>query len=120
MASKTQIKLQALTKALIKAKMAMAAADVGDSNDGGTCNFDSPRFTVPKIPAQRVMKAAEDAGVLVFCLTGKSPKTYQVGVPYGQANRRTLCAKAGTDALVAEKLGDIIPGCEVYTYYHMD
>lgn len=104
-------KYEALTEALIKA-VEIAKLYEG-TEDGGTCNFDSPAITYKGMRKSLVMEAIKKAGLRSF--EWKCVENYLVicGGCCGQGNRRTRMAEAMTESLKAS-------GYEVMTYYQMD
>ena len=106
--------IAALKRAQVK------ATEVGLlSDDGGTCNFDSPVLFLPKGTRETTMdKIGLCAGVSfmkweskVFAACGYSAWLIFGDFMSGQGNRRSRIAEAFTDSLKAD-------GFESDTYYH--
>jgi hypothetical protein len=76
---------------------AALAADPGEGQDGGTCNFDCPAIQLPGIPAKFVEECASEAGIRAADFKWFSGKRwFWILLPTrGQANRRTIMAEAG-------------------------
>ena len=85
-----------------------------DSEDGGTCNFDSPALYLPRWNAEQIKQAAAAAGVGAFKWESFGPVKW-VFCPRsgGQGNRRTRCAEHMAAGLQAA-------GYDVTMYYQMD
>lgn len=97
MTKKTEALIQSLAECFKAAKSAaLAKADIPD---GGTCNFDTPTFTIPRVRAETIRKAANIAGVSV----NRSSRGiwFLNGFLDGQAARRTVMAEAAEKALEA-------------------
>jgi cell division GTPase FtsZ len=107
-------KYKALTAALEKAKE--AALKYADTEDGGTCNFDSPTIDyramhMKKSKAEEAIKAAD---LRCFDWNGYGGIRLVVcGLGYGQGNRKTRMAEAAHESLKAD-------GIECGMYYQMD
>ena len=104
--------IAALKRAQVKAKEAGLLSD-----DGGTCNFDSPVLYMPKGTREATMKKIGGAaGVRFFKLyntAGGAWWTVHGDFISGQANRRTASAEAFAASLKAD-------GFESDTYYQID
>lgn len=112
--TKTQKKISDLTAALIKAKE--AGALYTDIDDGGTCNFDSPKVYLPRWKQADVETACEAAGLRCFDYKFYGSKAYVIcGGPLtsGQGNRRSKIAEVMCDSLKAS-------GYDAHMYYQMD
>jgi len=85
------------------------------TDDGGTCNFDSPVLELPRWDADKVIQAAEEAGSSTFKWTAGSTVLGWVFNPRssGQGNRRTRRAEAISKALATK-------GYSASMYYQMD
>ena len=85
------------------------------TEDGGTCNFDSPVLELPRWNADKVEQAANEAGSSAFKWTAGSTVLGWVFNPNsgGQGNRRTRRAEAISKALAAK-------GYSAGMYYQMD
>ena len=84
--------------------------------DGGTCNFDSPKIYLPRWRQTEVEAACEKAGLRCFDHKFYGPKAYVIcGGPLssGQGNRRTSVAEAMYKSLKAD-------GYDAHMYYQMD
>ena len=111
---KTTDKYTLLTQALEKAKK--TAQKYINTEDGGTCNFDSPAIDyremhMSKAKAEEAIKAAG-----LGCFEWKLwSKTYLVicGIGTGQGNRNTRMAEAACESLKAS-------GIAATMYYQMD
>lgn len=114
--------LKVLTEGFKLAKAAAQAADPGDGleNDGGTCNFDSPAFNIPRINTTVLEQAAADSGCRVNDFTWFGKRYYWLGVDTkGQANRRTRMAEAAYRVL-KDYLSATMPQAHVAFYQQMD
>ena len=114
-------KYQALISLFKKAKEAAIASDPGDTNDGGTCNLDSPAFSVPQMRTETIKEIAFKAGLNVCEFSHRGKRAFWLGVPlHGQGNRRAKMARAAGNVL--RDFGDAgsIPGFRGWTYYAMD
>lgn len=112
--TKTEMKIAALTAALIKAKE--AGTKYTDIDDGGTCNFDSPKIYLPRWRQKDVEKACENAGLRCFVYTLWGSKAYVIcGGPLssGQGDRRSKIAEVMYESLKAD-------GYDAGMYYQMD
>lgn len=111
---KNDPKYTALTAALEQAKE--AAQKYATSEDGGTCNFDSPAIDYRKMHMSKAgaQKAIEDAGLRSFeWKSWGGIRLVICGIGKGQGNRNTRMAEAAEKSLKAS-------GIEVYMYYQMD
>lgn len=91
-----------LTAALGKA--AEAARPLGDTDDGGTCNFDSLELSLPRYNAKNTIEAIAAAGLRGFRTTQFGTTVYLIHPPVSrQGNARTRQAEAMRD--VMKKLG---------------
>ena len=86
-----------------------------DTEDGGTCNFDSPVLHLDRWSKEKVKQAAREAGGSAWQWTWGSRVMGWVVSPRssGQANRRTRRAEAIAKAMEAK-------GYSVGMYYQMD
>ena len=112
--TKTQQKIAALTAALIKAKE--AGALYTDIDDGGTCNFDSPKLYLKGWRRADVEAAFAAADLRSFVYELWGTKAYVVcGGPLqsGRGDRRTKVAEVMCASLKAD-------GYEAGMYYQMD
>ena len=84
------------------------------TDDGGTCNFDSPTLYLPRWNRKKVEAAAKTAGVGCFMWSSFSKRCYVFSVPgVGQGYTRTNAAEAMKDFLKSR-------GYEAGMYYQMD
>jgi len=91
-----------------------AALALADTEDGGTCNLDTPVVFLPHVPKARVEAAAALAGICVHHDTWLGRACWFVYTPLnGQANRRNRMAEAATKALKDA-------GLNATTYLQMD
>jgi len=90
-----------LVNALKAAEKAALEADPGPGleNDGGTCNMDSPMIYLPGVRAAKITAAAKEAGIEVDRLHGRAGEWFVRTTTNGQANRRTLMARAACKAI---------------------
>ena len=96
MTTTTKIDRQTIVHAFREAAAAALAADPGQEQDGGTCNFDSPAIRLPRVREKFLRECAAEAGISVnpFDWFG-GKRWYWVNVPmHGQGNRRTRMAEA--------------------------
>jgi len=97
--------------------LAAYAETVGEeeTEDGGTCNFDSPVLHLPKWNADKVKQAVEEAGGHAFKWTERGRLFGWVISPNssGQGNRRSRRAEAISEALKKR-------GYDTGMYYQMD
>lgn len=110
----TDKKYTDLTNALIKAKN--YAQNFIDTEDGGTCNFDSPAIDyramhMSKAKAAEAIKAAGLRCVEWKCF--RSPYLVICGIGAGQGNRNTRMAEAAHESLKSS-------GISATMYYQMD
>ena len=104
-------KYEALT--LILKKAVKHAEKYADTEDGGTCNFDSPALAYQGYKKSLVIKAIEHAGLHCFEWGYGTKRLVICGGCHGQGNRRTRMAEAMTEILKAS-------GYDCITYYQMD
>jgi hypothetical protein len=105
-------KYEQLTNALLKA--VEAAKRYANTEDGGTCNFDSPAISYRGMKKSLVEKAIEAAGLRSYEWKLFGEKMLVIcGGCYGQGNCRTRMAEAMTGSLKAS-------GYAAMTYYQMD
>lgn len=105
-------KYQALTDAL---KLAIDAAKVyANTEDGGTCNFDSPAidYRAMHMTKSNAEKAIRAAGLRCFPWN-RLCMLVVCGIGYGQGNRNTRMAEAAEKSLKAS-------GVATMMYYQMD
>lgn len=99
-----------------QAEEAALAADPGD--DGGTCNLDTPAFTIERVRAATINKAAAMAGVQCTDFRWWSGRWFWLHVTLlGQGNRRATMSTAAQRVLDAV---DDIPGWHACQYCQMD
>jgi hypothetical protein len=104
-----------------QAKWAAVAADPGEENDGGTCNFDTPCFAVPEQDVHAVGLAAGRAGLTVTPVDRFAGVNYWLMVPLrGQAHRRTRMMEAAQDVLNKAAESGAFPGFRAFGWYQMD
>lgn len=111
--------MKVLTYIFRAAREAAEAADPID--DGGTCNFDSPAFKIPRVNTAMLEQAAADAGCTVSDFSwfgGKRWHWLGCGLK-GQGNRRTVMMEAATKRLKELALTEF-PIMHVSGYYQMD
>lgn len=116
-----------LRRALMRA-WHKALAAIGDGDDGGTCNFDSPAvdFRACGLTEQAAIRVIEQAGLRCYDWKPfrgyrdadgrlvRAPKFLVIcGFQHGQANLRTTMAEAFCHSMNAD-------GCECRMYYQMD
>jgi len=101
-----------LTKDLKEAKASAIALGLTDSEDGGTCNFDTPVLIVKGARLDFLKKAAANAGVNISRWESGYYHIYGDFL-WGQGNLRTRMAEA-----FAKSLSD--NGWKAYVYYAMD
>lgn len=106
-------KVQKLVEALKRTNEAALAE--ANTNDSGTCNFDTPLICLKGWKSSDIKEASESAGIEIGEQLSGWHKGYRfVSVKlYGQANRRTLMAEAAKRSLVAD-------GYDASMYYQMD
>lgn len=108
-----------LALALKAAKDFALAADLKNSEDGGTCNFDSPAFRVERARESTIEAAAKKAGVDVSSFQWYGKRWYWItGICEGQANRRSRMATAAANAL--KSFEGQIKGFHASCYYAID
>ncbi len=88
-----------LAKALKRAKK--EAMKYIDSEDGGSCNFDSATVRLYGWKEADVKKACEMAGVDCYKFEGRYYRPWHIGYTSGQGNRRSRMAEAFSDSLKA-------------------
>lgn len=91
------------------------AMKLAETEDGGTCNLDSPVIKLPHWKDEDIAKAAELAGVSISDKLSGLWNGYRfVGTSTrGQAARRTAMAEAAKRSLQSD-------GYDVHMYYAMD
>lgn len=102
-----------------RAAAAAEAADPGEP-DGGTCNMDTPAFTIDRVRSSTIEAAAEAAGVPVteFKWFG-GKRWWWLRVPLrGQGNRRTTMMEAAQRVL--DEAAKSVPGMRACGYCQMD
>lgn len=111
--AKTSDKVINLVEALKKANE--AALTVSDTDDGGSCNFDSPVIRLPRWKDYEIKQAIELSGVDISDQLSGWWKGYRFvsTTMHGQAYRRTKMAEAAKKSLAAD-------GYDVSMYYQMD
>ena len=109
---RTSADLKELNNALLNAVTAAAMLD--ETEDGGTCNFDSVILKI-KIPAQFVPQTWVELDKMLVRDYGKMWRgCYMVDIPLsGQANRRTRMAEAA-----CKELNNA--GYNAFLYYQCD
>ena len=101
-----------LTTDLATAKTATIRAIIGDNDDGGTCNFDTPVLLVKGARLDKLEKAAAKAGVRISKWDSGYYHIYGDFLR-GIGNMRTKCAET-----FAKSLKD--NGWDTFVYYAMD
>lgn len=82
----------------LKAAMAAAIAAVGDSDDGGACNFDACAISLPRWNGALIERAAKEAGTGCFSWQSYGGRRWVFSPPHvGQARRNEIAAEAMTD-----------------------
>lgn len=78
-----------------------AAEAITNTEDGGTCNFDSPAFRIERVPNKLIQEAAALAGVSCDDFTWFRTRWYWVHGSFlkGQGNWRSRTSVAATKAL---------------------
>lgn len=107
-------KIGELTEALKRA--VLAAKVYADSEDGGACNFDAPKISLPGWSEKSVMAACKAAGLSMFphrWCSGAQKGYVICGGTSGQGNRRSRMA----EAMAVSLSGD---GYDCLTYEEMD
>lgn len=109
----TNDKVIKLSEALIRANE--AALLLSETNDGGTCNFDSPVIRLLKWKDYEIKQACELAGIEIGDKLSGFWRNYRFvsTAMHGQANCRTRMAEAAKKSLEAD-------GYDVAMYYQMD
>lgn len=103
-----------LTKALVKAKQAAQA--YANTEDGGTCNFDSPAIDYQEMHMSnaKAKEAIKAAGLQCFEWNSWAGKRLVIcGIGAGQGNCRSRMAEAACESLKAD-------GIAATMYYQMD
>lgn len=101
-----------LTLDLIRA--ANSAKPFADTEDGGTCNFDSMTLSLPRWKREKVKDAVSRAGLRCWAHSAWGAIEYVISVPVArQANARTRQAEA-MRASMKER------GYDAGMYYQMD
>lgn len=103
-----------LTNALIKAKE--AAQVYANTEDGGTCNFDSPVIDYREMHMSKAKAAEAIKAAGLRCFEWKSWGGIRLvicGIGYGQGNRNTRMAEAAYESLKNS-------GISASMYYQMD
>ena len=95
--------------ALLVAKV--KAFDLIETEDNGTCNFDSPTLVLPKEWSDKDIKEAFSGTGLQYYREGRTIEIYNA--TNGQGFRRTIMAEAFRDSLIAS-------GYVSHVYYQMD
>lgn len=109
-------KYEALKKALLRAQAQAQAAK--QSDDGGTCNFDSPTIDYRAMGMQKAkaIETIKSVGLSCFVWTGYYGKVLGLvvcGMTAGQGNCRSAMAEAFHKALIND-------GIKSGMYYQMD
>ncbi|MCK9416960.1 hypothetical protein M0Q97_09910 [Candidatus Dojkabacteria bacterium] len=106
-------KIEKIVNALNKAKN--AANEFADSEDGGSCNFDSCVIKLPRWTEDDIKEIEKQSGVSIGSqLSSRWYKGYRfINIGNGQANRKTRMAEAAKKSLKAD-------GYDVSMYYAMD
>ena len=110
----TDNKYTALTAALERAKE--AAQIYANTEDGGTCNFDSPAidYRAMHMIKSKAEEAIKSAGLRCFdWKSWNGMRLVVCGIGYGQGNRNSRMAEAAEKSLKAS-------GVETAMYYQMD
>lgn len=95
-------------------RAAEIAKPFGNTEDGGTCNFDSLELSLPGYREAETLKAAEKAGLRAWTTKIFKTKVYVVSVPVGrQGNARTRQAESMKKTM--QELG-----YDASVYYQMD
>ena len=85
--------------------------DLESTEDGGTCNFDSPVLNLPRWNADKLQRAMREAGARAW--RWHSSMWVIVFSSSGQGNRRSRRAEA-----IYRKLKEL--GYDAFMYYQMD
>lgn len=99
----------------LEAAQREAIALYGSSEDGGTCNFDSPKLYLPRWNGEKIKAAAAAAGCGAWKFDGWGRPAWIV-TPHGmggQGNRRTRIAEHMQKRLSAA-------GFDAWMFYQMD
>jgi hypothetical protein len=115
-----KITARAIAECLRAARFAAEAID--NTDDGGTCNFDSPAFRIPRVSEKLIQEAAALAGVDCCSFQWFARKRwYWVHGSFlrGQGNWRSRTSHAATKAL-REAAAEHCPQMEVCEYCQMD
>jgi hypothetical protein len=112
--------VQALAEVFRQAEAAAVEAGKVLTEDGGTCNFDSPAFRIERARKADIAAAAETAGIRVseFHWFGGQKWFWLCTTVHGQGNLRTRMAEAACKVLKAAE--GQIKGLQVSMYYQMD
>lgn len=98
-----QVYVERLAELFKRANEAAIAADT-DHTDGGTCNFDTPAFTIDRIREDVIQDAAKLAGITAtkFHWKWMGGRWYWLHVTmHGQGQRRTTMMEAAQKVLDA-------------------
>lgn len=112
--TKVEKKINDLTEALKRA--VLAAQELKDTEDGGTCNFDSPKLFLDGWSRKSIETACKAAGLVCFDhkLFLKDKVGWVIcGGTSGQGNRRTRMAERMAESLTND-------GYTCYMYYQAD
>jgi hypothetical protein len=91
-----------------------SAKAVSNSEDGGSCNYDSLELVLPYWNTEKAESAIESAGLHSFTHVRWGARLFIISVPFGgQGNRRTQQAEA-----MAKSMRDV--GYEASVWYQMD
>ena len=105
-------------------RRAVDAADdpaIVASDDGGSCNLDTPMFAVARCPEAVIEEAAQAAGVLVSHWKHGNHRGWALSARWrGQGNRRTRQMEAVLSALRHDQQLQEIPGFSCWGHYAMD
>jgi len=115
----TKQKLSLIFKAGIEAAR---LSDPGPASDGGTCNLDSVKLSLPRIRASTVLSAAELSNTHATSFTSFGTRMWWIGVgAMGQGFRRTKMVEAGARAMQL-KINELGMASEWFAsvYYQMD
>lgn len=81
-------------------KAAEAANQFKDSEDGGTCNFDSCFLRAPRMNKYKAESIERMSGVHCYLMDSKLyGRVLMIGIGTGQANRNTRMAEAAKNTL---------------------
>jgi hypothetical protein len=108
-----KIEIEKLADALKRADKAALA--VANTEDGGTCNFDTPLIKLPRWKTSEIKEVSEKSGIEIGDQLSGWHKGYRFvdTTKHGQANCRTRMAEAAYHSLEAD-------GYDVCMYYQMD